>query len=248
VRTLFLVLLFVNLAFFAYVRFVGGAGEAPVAVDEGAPVARLALLGETRPAAPRCESLGPFAEQAAAERAAAWLLTGQHVSRLRSAEIPGPTDYWVAITTQTVREANAIARRLRAVGVTDLKIMPPEAGASETTVSLGIYSDRAHAQRRMTELGRYAVNSVIIEQPHAVASWWLDLDLRPGEPVPDPAAAAKAAGDLSGLAVVDCPASGSAPSPAPGPAPEAGRGDGPGPTPNAPSQSAGPAKLHAEPA
>ncbi|HXQ32369.1 MAG TPA: hypothetical protein VN790_10460 [Steroidobacteraceae bacterium] len=247
-RTLLLVLLFLNVVFFAYVRFVGGAGEAPPAIDQGVSVPRLALVGETHLAVPRCQSLGPFAEQAAAERASAWLLTGQHVSRLRSVEVAGPTDYWVVITAPTVREATSIARRLRAAGVSDLKIMPPEAGATEATVSLGLFSDRAHAQRRVTELGRSDLNPVIIEQTHAVASWWLDVDLRPREPVPDPAEVGKAAGDITGLTVVACPASGPAPGPVPGPAPEAGRGDGPAPASNAPSEPLGAAKLHGAPA
>ena len=247
-RTLFLVLLFLNLVLFAYVHFVGRPGDSAGAVDEGAAVPRLALVGETHLAEPRCQSVGPFPDQAAAERAAAWLLTGQHVARQRTVEAPGPTDYWVAIAAQTMRAATNIAQRLRAAGVTDLKIMPPEPGATQATVSLGIYSDRTHAERRVTELGRYAVNPVIVEQPHAVAAWWLDLDLRPGEAAPDPAAVAKAAGDLSGLTVLACPASAPAQGPVPGPAPEAGRGTGPAPVSNAPSASAGEAKLHAEPA
>jgi hypothetical protein len=235
VRTLFLVLLFLNVLFFAYVRFVGRSGEVLVPVDQGAAVPRLALIGEATSTAPRCQSLGPFAEQAAAERAAAWLGASQHVSRLRSAEVTGPTDYWVAIRAPSVGDATNIARRLRAAGVNDLKIMPPDAGATEATVSLGIYSDRERAERRIAELGRYAVNAAIVQQTHAVASWWLDLDLRPGEAAPDPAAVGKAAGDITGLAVAACPTSASAQAPVPAPAPEVGRSDRLAPASNAPS-------------
>jgi hypothetical protein len=247
-RTLLLVLLFLNLVFFAYTRLVGEAGDAPAAADEGPAVPRLLLVGEGGRAQPRCDSVGPFTDQAAAERAAAWLLAGQHVSRLRSTEAPGPTNYWVAITTKTLQDAAKIALRLRAAGVTDVEIMPPETGATQGTVSLGIYSERARAQRRIEGLARFAVKPVIVEQPRTVTSWWLDLDRRPREAALDPGVVAKAAEEPGTLTVVACPVSAPAPGPASGPTPEAGRGNGAPPGSNAPAVPAAAAKLEGEPA
>ena len=205
-RALLLTLLFINLAYFGYTRLGGDAGEAKEPADVGPPVPRLTLVGEGEQTPARCSTVGPFTTQAAAQRAAAWLLGSRYGSRLRSADAPGASSYWVAITTKTLQDATKIGLRLRAAGVTDLVIMPPEAGATDAIVSLGIYSERDHAEKRITDLRRYAVAPKVIEQPHTVTTWWLDVDIATGEAGPDVAGIAKSSGESGSLRTAACAA------------------------------------------
>ena len=204
-RALLLTLLFLNLAYFGYTRLAGEANEPAGATESGPPVPRLALVGEGAPAPARCSTVGPFTTQVGAQRAATWL-TGAHLgTRLHAADAPGPASYWVAVTTKTLQDATKIGLRLRAAGVADLVIMPPEAGGTDAIVSLGIYSERERAEHRVTDLRRYAVLPAIIEQPHTVTTWWLDVQIAASEKSPDVNAIAQAAGEAGSLRMVSCP-------------------------------------------
>lgn len=205
-KALLMTLLFLNLAYFGYARLGGDAGEAKEPADAGTPVPRLTLVSEGTPSAAHCSTVGPFSTQAVAQRAAAWLLGAHFGSRLRSADAPAPSSYWVAITTKTLQDATKIGLRLRAAGVTDLVIMPPESGATDAIVSLGIYSERDRAEKRIADLRRYAVAPKVIEQPHTVTTWWLDVDIATGVASPEVAGIAKAAGEPGSLRTSECTA------------------------------------------
>lgn len=203
-RALLLALLLLNLAYFGYTRLADTGADQAAAPEVSAPVPRLNLVGENVPLPPRCATIGPFSAQATAERAAAWLTAAHYGSHLRSADSPGAPSYWVTITTKTLQEATKIGLRLKAAGVTDVVTMPPEAGATDAAVSLGIYSERDRADKRLNDLRRYAVTPRIVEQPHSVTTWWLDVDVGTGAPLPDLPAVAKAGGDLNTLRLTDC--------------------------------------------
>ena len=112
--------------------------------------------------------------------------------------------------------------------------MPPEAGGTDAIVSLGIYSERERAEHRVTDLRRYAVLPAIIEQPHTVTTWWLDVQIAASEKSPDVNAIAQAAGEAGSLRMVSCPVT---------PAPAAATGAvSPTATPNATSTPTAPAE------
>jgi hypothetical protein len=222
-RLLFL-LLFANLAFFAYTRLVRDAGETPAA-DAAPAVPRLLLASEAQQLPVRCVSVGPFTSEAGAMKARD--LAGGR-ARVRSLESPGTTAYWVMLPAKTLQDATRIVLRLRAGGVTDLEPMPPDAAGGNAAVSLGLFTERDRAERRASSLVKYAVAPEIVEQRHATTSYWLDAYLPPGAPAPDRTALARAAGEGAALESVDCPAT---PAPA---APAA-------PPPAAPAPGAAPA-------
>ena len=234
-RALLLALLFLNLAYLGYSRLGGDAGEAGAPADAGPPVPRLTLVGEGAPNPAHCSTVGPFTTQAGAQRAAAWLLGAHYGSRLRSADAPGPSSYWVAITTKTTQDATKIGIRLRAAGVTDLVIMPPEAGGTDAIVSLGIYTERDRAEKRVTDLRRYAVVPKVIEQPHSLTTWWLDVEIATGEASPEVAGIAKASGESGSLRTAACAAAPTAVQTAPAAAPAAAPAQGAAPATRAPA-------------
>jgi hypothetical protein len=238
VKRVLLVLLLLNLAFFGYVRFVGEPAPAPGAAEPPTAIPRLALLSELKaPSGPSCLSIGPFAEHALAVQAGSWLRGTRHVSRERSAEVEGPPTYWVVLATKTLQEAARISMRLKAANVSDVEITPPGANQTAATVSLGVYSERERAQRRVTELRSLGVNAPIVEQQHKLTQWWLDVPQRAGDAPLDADALHKALPAAATVTVTPCPA----PPPA---------GSPPAPTPAAepPSPGPAPAKLPGAPA
>jgi hypothetical protein len=96
--------------------------------------------------------------------------------------------------------------RLRAAGVADVEVLPPAAGATRAVVSLGIYGDRANAERRVEELRRYAVNAQVLEQPRADTAWWIDVDVAPGASPVDVGALERALAGAGALVGETCPA------------------------------------------
>jgi hypothetical protein len=223
-KAVFIALVFGNLAFFAYVQLIGGREEAPAPAASAGTVRRLALFGELAGAPGlRCMSVGPFTEQLNAERAANALRTSTREPRLRTTQAEGGTGFWVSLTTKTLQEAARVAMRLRTAGVTDVEIMPPEAGATEAVVSLGVYSDRERAQRRIGDLKHYAIAPSIVEQPHTITSWWLDVDQQASDPPLDAGTVVKTLVGASAVSVASCPAT-AAPGSTPPGAPSAPAG------------------------
>ena len=84
--------------------------------------------------------------------------------------------------------------------------MPPAAEATRAVVSLGTYSDRADAEKRVADLRAYAVNPQVVEQPRAETLWWIDVDLGTGAPPIDVSALERAVEGAQGLVGETCPA------------------------------------------
>jgi hypothetical protein len=223
VRRLLLALLFLNIVFFGYARFAAEQVPASGSAEPAPPIARLELLSElAAPPGPGCVSIGPFAERAAVEQSASWLRGVHRASRERSAEIDGPATYWVALTTKTLQEAARVQMRLKAAGVGDVEVTPPGANQTDATVSLGVYSERERAERRLSDLRGLGVNASITEQRHKLTQWWLDVPQRAGDPPFDPGALRKAVPAAAGAAIAPCPPPPGRPAPeppSPGPAP-----------------------------
>jgi hypothetical protein len=237
-RRVLLALLILNLAFFGYARFAAEPAPPPGAAEPPAPIPRLALLSELKaPPGPACLSVGPFADHAVAAQAAGWLRGGHHLARERSVEVDGPATYWVALTTKTLQEAARISMRLKAAGVSDVEVTPPGANQTAATVSLGIYSERERAERRVSDLRRLGVDAAVVEQQHKVTQWWLDVPQRVGDPPLDPGALHQAVPAAAGAAVEPCPE----PAPATSPPPPAA-------VPDPPSPGSAPGKLPSAPA
>ena len=227
-KRVLLALLFLNLAFFGYARFASEQAPTAGPADGQPPIPRLALLSELKaPSGPSCLSVGPFAERAIAEQAGNWLRSAHHVSRERSVEVDGPTTYWVALTMKTLQEAARVAMRLKAAGVADVEVTPPAANQTDATVSLGVYSERERAERRVTDLRALGVNAPIVEQRHKVTQWWLDVPQRAGDPPLEAGALHKAVPASASAAIGPCPA----PAGSPPAAPAAPETSSPGPAP-----------------
>lgn len=247
-RALLLVLVFANLAFLAWTHLIGEPARRVVLPDPGPPIPPLRLASEAGPArpAPRCTSIGPFADQAVAERGVLWLRGERREPRLRTTRRDAGTGYWVMIDTPTMQQAARVSMRLRAAGVADVEVLPPAADATRAVVSLGIYGDRANADRRVEELRGYAVNPQVVEQPRSESTWWIDVDLADGARPVDVGALERAVEGARGLVGETCPVvppPGASPAP-PGESPATAPASTP-PEPGAPPAT-GPAPTAAD--
>jgi hypothetical protein len=207
-RFVVLALVFLNIAFLAWTKLIGEPAREPLPVEAGPPIPRLQLASEagTRPVAPRCTSVGPFADQAVAERAVLWLRGERREPRLRTTRRDAGTGYWVMVDTPTLQQAARVSMRLKAGGVADVEVLPPAADATRAVVSLGTFADRAAADRRVADLRAYAVNPQVVEQPRAETLWWIDVDLGAGATPIDVNALERAVEGARGLVGETCPA------------------------------------------
>lgn len=146
--------------------------QAPVPVAPPPPAA----VAAAEPATPaQCFSVGPFADQAAANSAATRI--GSRITRGDPREVPGKTaqGYNVVLPPQADREAaQALAQRIGAAGFDDYLVV--NSGAQANGIALGRYRSREGAERRQAALRAAGFDAQL--QPignEGAAQWWLDV-------------------------------------------------------------------------
>lgn len=206
-KTAVLVLVFANLAFLGWTYFVGEPARGVPAVEQGPAIPRIQLASEAKDLPSRkCLSIGPFADQAVAERTVLWLRGEGRAPQLRTTAVDAGTGYWVRVETPTLQQASRTALRLRAAGVADVEVLPPGEGGTTAVLSLGIYSDRERADRRVAELRPYALDPAILEQPRTATNWWIDVPRKADDTVFDLGALQKAVPEATAIVLQLCPA------------------------------------------
>lgn len=121
-----------------------------------------------------CSELGPFASQSALRQATAELSGIGPVVANRSGIERRSRGHWVHLPPAESRErALAIARELSAAGVRDYYVVT--AGDSENTVSLGLFRDRANAERRQREIQEHGYTALLSDRVEDQAVYWLTV-------------------------------------------------------------------------
>ncbi len=216
-RVLFLLLLALNIGGACWIAFA----PHPVAVSRAASdpgVPRLVLLSERDAGvgaaggqAPAthgmasgtdvCASIGPFQTQSDM-RATLNALTPQ-VKRIqyRDARATQSRGFWVFLAALKSREeALGVARALSAKGVRDYYVVT--AGDQLNTISLGLFRERANAERRRAEITAMGFNPQMIQRTEELPVYWIDF-AREGERTVDWRARVSNPGDLREQAI-DC--------------------------------------------
>jgi hypothetical protein len=260
VRNIFLALLAANLVYFAWAHWVDSPKSAPVN-EALAKLPRLKLLSELPPEqqpptntktvfneSASCLSVGPFGDITNAAKAAGILTAKGFAPRQRAEEGDTAEGFWVYVGgLKDEVEADKVRVSLEHSGVKDALVMPP-GGDAGRRVSLGLFSDRAHAEQRAASVKRMGFKAEVAEHKLPQTIYWIDLAPRPGmTTVPLQDLFAEGVG--SRIAVQPCPAAPAAApastvtaSAAPAPAATAGAPSASGALP-APQSAAGPAKY-----
>jgi hypothetical protein len=215
VRNAFIALLVVNLVYFAWAQWVDEPRTPPVN-EALAKLPRLKLISELppeeRPATntrtalneTACMSVGPFGDITNAARAAGILTSKGFAPEQRAEEAGTSTGYWVYVGgIKDDVEADKVRIGLEKAGVKDALVMPPNADAGRR-ISLGLFSDRAHADQRVASLKRMGFKAEVAEHKLPQVVYWIDLAPRPGMTTV-PLADLFAEGVGSRIAVQPCP-------------------------------------------
>jgi len=219
VRLAFFTLLFINLLYFAWAHWIDTPRAAPVN-DAIAHLPRLKLADEQSPAerpqphgaqktalneSTTCLSVGPFADLANSAQAAALLKDKGFEGRQRAQQGQVAVGYWVYIAgIASQAEADGALAALERSGIKDARVML-ESGEAGRRLSLGLYSDRSRAERRVQAVGQAGLKAEIAERKLPGTLYWLDLAPPPGMatvPLQDLPAAQ---GSNSRIAVQPCP-------------------------------------------
>jgi hypothetical protein len=197
------VLLFANVAVYAYLHLIVVPTPPPAPTPSPHPL-RLADEPAAASAAPACRSIGPLHDADVAQLVADWLKGAKRTATERTAEAEAPPSYWVITTRKSAALALRLVQQLRTAGVTDVEAVPPDVPDGETRVSLGVYPERARAERRILDLKGYSLAPAIVEQPRRAMQWWLDVEpAADGAPI-DVAALLHAVPAAAGAALSPC--------------------------------------------
>lgn len=181
-RVAIFVLVFINLAFFAWSSWLApGESTLPESAKVNAP--RLQLATETAPvtASGGCVTVGPFANNELAARARQTLSDSGYPSLPREVNSSTLDGYWVFLESPpTEAGERRLLERLQKGGVTDAQAMG-ELGSSRR-ISLGIFSDEARAAAQSERVAKLQLLPQIEAREKPSTSIWLDLTLKSGSP------------------------------------------------------------------
>lgn len=185
-RPLIVILILANLAFAAWAVMIDRP-PAPLTARDISHLPGLTLASEPLPgsagSAPtagtqpkgRCVSVGPFSDLVLSA-AAATLLTTRGFTPIQRDE-PGQdlVSYWVYLdNVPSEAAASRLLLMLRAIGLSDVHTMPAAAPGEPRRVSVGLFSEKEGAERRLRAVkAGLGETPVIAEQHSAQASYWV---------------------------------------------------------------------------
>jgi hypothetical protein len=175
VRTLFFVLLLLNLLVFLGWQSIAPRNGSNDALASG--VARVALASEAPARPKRCITIGPFRD--ASETAAANNLLREVGYQPRSRIETGQQREGFVVLLNTLRSSSQLdsaMSKLRLAGIRDTAIVPD--GGPGIRVSVGQFQDLAGAEQRASVVRRLGMRADVMERVNDAAATWLDLDLR----------------------------------------------------------------------
>jgi len=196
-KWLFVLLLALNVGFFAWQMNRERSAVSLPAVEPALEGERLLLLREVRepptaddggalsstppgsavPPAARaaaCFSVGPFADRAEAGRIGEWFKAAGAQTQVRVSEQRQRSALLLHLPPEPSAElAQQKVAELAALGIEDYAIA--EVGGRPHTPVLGVYQDRDAAEQRVAELRAAGLDVHIAEQQGAETKFWLDL-------------------------------------------------------------------------
>lgn len=210
-RLAFFILLFANLAWYGWSHWISPSGGSPAAARASGG-GNLLLAREAAPASAgsaavrppdNCLSLGPFTDLTDAARASTLLRENELEPRQRASEGVVWKGYWVTLGGVPDRAAaNDVIERLRRIRVTDAYAMP--ADGSDVTISLGLFSERQRALRRLEEAKTIGLDPRIVDRERTGTVYWIDVDVVPPKELPDAARLQGEGGRILRLEVKSC--------------------------------------------
>lgn len=211
-RLAFALLLFANIAWYGWTHWVATpdvpAATVAAAEGDGLQLAREASPSQAAVRAARgpnnCVSLGPFTDLTDTARASTLLRENKLEPRQRAGEGVVWKGYWVTLEGVPDRAAaGAIIERLRRAGVADAYAMPGD--GRQVTVSLGLFSERQRALRRLDDAKAAGLAPRIVDRERTGTVYWIDVDVAPPAELPDAVQLQGEVGRIVRIEVTPCP-------------------------------------------
>lgn len=222
-RTLFFVLLLCNLGYFAWAFWVDVPVAPPVnealaklpalKLADEVPLSQRPLAQAAKPEVTACFSVGPFGDADNSARAMGILKQKGFEPKQRADQGQTQDGYWVFVNMKDQSEIDRALVTLEHGGIRDAIIMPVTPDVGGRRLSLGVYTDRARAEKRAQLVQQTGLKGEVGERKLPATQYWLDMAPLTGTnsvPMQD----LFAEGVSSKITVQPCPASVSAP-PAP---------------------------------
>ncbi len=181
-RNLVLALLFANLLYFFWNRWVGEAPPVDPGIDivdpgELAPRAELApapAVGAAEPVLPACISFGQFDEREAADARLEELTGEGYSAAIRSATGEVFIGHWVQVVDIEGRAAaNALVARLTEGGMEEAYVVGDD--AEGYTISLGLFSELERAERVELQAKAIGIDAVVGDRTREAEVFWVDV-------------------------------------------------------------------------
>ncbi|MFO1493455.1 MAG: SPOR domain-containing protein [Lysobacterales bacterium] len=152
------------------------------AMSAAAAAASVAAAPADPSAPPRvCQSLGPFETETDMRRALELLTPQTARIQFQESSVDMPRGYWVYLPAYNDRDAALkSARQLNAAGVRDYYVVT--AGDHENTVSLGLFRERANAQRRQAQIAALGFPARLEERTEVQRRYWVDYEISGSAP------------------------------------------------------------------
>jgi hypothetical protein len=167
--------------------------------------AQLAAQKAPQPEVQACFSVGPFGDVDNSAKAAALLRAKGFDPHQRAESAESSQGYWVFVgNLKSDAEADRALVTLEHGGIKDALVMPATADTPRR-LSLGLFSERARADRRAQSIRSLGLNAEVAERKVPGTLYWVDLAPLPGMatvPIQD----LFAEGVSSRIAVQTCPA------------------------------------------
>lgn len=142
----------------------------PAPEPQPEPVAEPEPTPPPEPEHEACLSVGPFADEAAANAVREQLNVTGLDPQQRSESVQQPAGFWVYLSARPSDEARAIVEDLTRRGVEDYFV------GRQNFISLGIFSDRTTAERRREEIEGYGYEPQLEQRFRTTSQYWLDLE------------------------------------------------------------------------
>ena len=182
-RAALLLLLLINLAFFAWAQWLAPE-EAPLPVSPKVDAPRLQLAHEAQPVASgngRCVTVGPFATNELAARARQTLSDSGYESLPREVKTPLFEGYWVYLESPPTESGERrLLDRLKKGGIADAQAVGELGNARR--ISLGVFSDETRAATQSEKVAKLGLLPQIEAREKPATAIWLDLTLKSDSP------------------------------------------------------------------
>lgn len=180
-RAALLVLLLINLAYFAWSQWLAPP-KAELLASPRVEAQRLQLASEAPEvmANGSCVTVGPFATSELAARAKQTLTDAGYASVTREVAITVPGGFWVYLESPSTEAGERrMLERLRRGGISDAAVVG-DPGARR--ISLGVFNEESRAFAQSERVAKLNLLPQIVAQEKASSALWLDLMLKTGAP------------------------------------------------------------------